>query len=168
MSQTFTRRGQLSLIALVAFFATPALAQVTGTPARFQMTLATTATKQAVYALWADPTQWTRWDPQGGRATMSGPMRVGARGKLTGTTGPDSNIEIVAMEPGVRFAYAATGLGLRIVFDRRFEPGDATRFTHSVTITGAASGFLAPRIGPRIQADMPAAMARLKALAEAR
>jgi hypothetical protein len=53
-----------------------------------------------------------------------------------------------------------------MVFERRFEAGDATRFTHSVAISGAMSGFLAPRIGPRIQEGMPAAMGRLKALAE--
>jgi uncharacterized protein YndB with AHSA1/START domain len=168
MTSNLTRRAQLGFLILAVFGACPAVAQVTGTPARFQMTVSTTATKQAVYDLWADPTTWSRWDSQVASATMSGPVRVGARGKLKGNSGPDSNIEIIAMEPGVRFAYAASGPGLRMVFDRRFEAGEATRFTHSVTITGAASGFLAPRIGPRIQGGMPTAMARLKALAEAR
>ena len=91
---------------------------------------------------------------------------MGARGKMKSVSGPDSNIEVIAMEPGVRFVYAASGPGLRIVFDRRFEAGETTRFTHSVTMSGAMSGFLAPRVGVRIQEGMPVAMARLKALAE--
>jgi uncharacterized protein YndB with AHSA1/START domain len=151
-------------VSLVA--STPAPAQVTGTSANFRMTATTTASKQAIYALWSDPSTWSRWDPQVAGVTMNGPVRVGARGKLKGTAGPDSNIEIIAMEPGVRFAYAASGPGLRIVFDRRFEAGEPTRFTHSVTLSGAMSGFLAPRIGPRIQEGMPASIQRLKALAE--
>jgi uncharacterized protein YndB with AHSA1/START domain len=163
---TFTRRAGLGLLALSVLPTSNAFAQVTGSASQFQMSVSTTASRQAVYALWADPAGWSRWDPQVASAAMNGPIRVGARGKLKGTTGPDSNIEIIAMEPGVRFTYAASGPGLRMVFDRRFEPGDATRFTHSVSITGAAAGFLAPRIGPRIQQGMPAAMQRLKALAE--
>jgi uncharacterized protein YndB with AHSA1/START domain len=166
MTEPLTRRAKLGLLAFALLSATPAFAQVVGTPAQFRMSLATTATKQAVYALWADPNTWSSWDPQVGRVTMNGPLRVGARGKLKGVSGPDSTIEIIAMEPGVRFAYAASGAGLRIVFDRRFEAGTATRFTHSVTISGAMSGFLAPRIGPRIQEGLPSAMQRLKTFAE--
>jgi uncharacterized protein YndB with AHSA1/START domain len=166
MTHTLTRRAKLGVLALAFLVATPAIAQVTGSATQFRMSLTTTATKAAVYALWADPSTWSRWDPQVASVTMSGPIRVGARGKMKGTSGPDSNIEITAIEPGVRFAYAATGPGLRMVFERRFETGDATRFTHSVAISGAMSGFLAPRIGPRIQEGMPAAMGRLKALAE--
>jgi uncharacterized protein YndB with AHSA1/START domain len=166
MAITNRRTVFLAFLASAVLPASGAFAQVTGTPAAFQMTVATTATKQGVYALWANPATWSSWDPQVAGATMNGPIRVGTRGKLRGTSGPDSNIEIIAMEPGVRFAYAASGPGLRMVFDRRFEAGDATRFTHSVTITGAASGFLAPRIGKRIQEGLPTAMQRLKAAAE--
>jgi uncharacterized protein YndB with AHSA1/START domain len=161
-----SRRTKLGLLIASLLVGAPAWAQVSGTPAQFRMSVATTAAKQAIYALWADPSSWPRWDPQLSSVTMSGPVRVGARGKMKSVSGPDSNIEIIAMEPGVRFAYAATGPGLRIVFDRRFEAGEATRFTHSVTISGAMSGFLAPRVGPRIQEGMPAAMQRLKGLAE--
>ena len=166
MTKTFTRRTQLGLLVAAFLPSNAAWAQVNGSPAQFRMTLGTSASRQAVYALWADPAQWSRWDPQIERVTMSGPVRVGARGKLKGTNGPESNIVITAMEPGIRFAYAATGPGLRIAFDRTFEAGEATRFTHSVSMTGAAAGFLAGRLGRRFQAGLPIAMQRLKALAE--
>lgn len=166
MTSRITRRTQLAFWAASLLPTGHAVAQVVGTPARFQMTQATTASRQAVYALWADTATWSRWDTQIERITMGGPVRVGARGKLKGANGPESSIEIIAMEPGVRFTYAATGPGLRMVFDRKFEAGDATRFTHSVAITGAAASFLAGRIGTRIQAGLPSAMGRLKALAE--
>jgi uncharacterized protein YndB with AHSA1/START domain len=168
MTLTMTRRAHLGLFvsALGMVAAGPAMAQVVGTPANFSASMTTSASKQAVYAFWADPNTWSRWDPQIASVSMNGPMRVGARGKLKGVGGPDSNIEIIALEPGVRFAFAATGPGLRIVFDRRFETGDATRFTHSVSMSGAMAGFLAPRVGARIQQGLPATMLRLKAMAE--
>lgn len=166
MTQSSSRRVQLGFLVAAFVSASPAFAQVTGTPAQFRMTLGTRASKQAVYALWSDPSTWSQWDSQVASVTMSGPVRVGARGKMKGVSGPDSNIEIIAMEPGVRFAYVASGPGLRIVFERRFEAGDATRFTHLVVMSGAMSGFLAPRVGVRIQEGMPVAMARLKVLAE--
>jgi uncharacterized protein YndB with AHSA1/START domain len=166
MTLNMTRRTQLGLMVAAFLPAGQAVAQVVGTPARFQMTLATTASRQGVYALWANPSTWANWDPQIERVTITGPVRVGAKGKLKGASGPENNIEIIAMEPGVRFAYAASGPGLRIVFERRFEAGTPTRFTHSVTMTGAAAGFLAGRLGRRFQEGMPIAMGRLKALAE--
>jgi uncharacterized protein YndB with AHSA1/START domain len=166
MTSFVTRRTGLGLILAALAPAGGAFAQVVGTPANFRMTLPTTATRQAIYALWADPAQWTRWDPQIESVSITGPVRVGARGKLKGTSGPESTIEIIAMEPGVRFAYAATGPGLRIVFDRRFEAGEPTRFTHAVVISGAAAGFLSGSLGRRFQGAMPAAMTRLKAMAE--
>jgi uncharacterized protein YndB with AHSA1/START domain len=166
MISPITRRTHLALLVGAFVPAGSASAQVIGTVSQFRMTIATTASRQAVYALWADPASWSRWDPQVERVSLNGPVRVGARGKLKAGGGPESTIDIIALEPNVRFAYAASGLGLRMVFDRRFEPGDDTRFTHSVSITGAAAGFLAGRIGPQIQAALPTAMARLKTLAE--
>lgn len=166
MTDKITRRTQLGLIAAAFVPAGQAGAQVVGTPARFSMTLATTASRQAVYALWANPSTWASWDPQIERVTITGPLRVGAKGKLKGASGPENNIEIIAMEPGIRFAYAAGGPGLRILFERKFEAGNPTRFTHSVSMMGAAAGFLAGRLGRRFQEGMPIAMGRLKTLAE--
>jgi uncharacterized protein YndB with AHSA1/START domain len=144
-----------------------ALAQVTGTPGRFQMTMETRASRQAVFALWADPATWPRWDTMVERTTLTAPLRVGSRGKLKGASGPESNVEIVTLEPERRLVLAATGPGLRMTFERRFEAGEATRFTHAFAMTGAAAGFLTGRLGPRFQAAMPVSMQRLKALAEA-
>ena len=162
-----SRRRLILNSAAIFLTGSPAFAQVTGTNSAFSMTMTANASKAAVFALWADTASWPRWDPQISTVSLTGPMRLGARGKVKGTSGPESNIEIIAYEPGVRFAYAATGPGLRIVFNRQFEQGDATRFTHSVRITGAAAGFLSGSLGRRFQQGLPAAMGRLKTMAEA-
>jgi uncharacterized protein YndB with AHSA1/START domain len=158
--------GMTRLVFLGALFAvvvsSPAGAQVTGNNADFQMTLTTTASKVAVYALWADPTTWSRWDPQIVSVTLAGPVRVGTRGKLRGTGGPESSFTITAVEPGVVSAPLA-----RIEFTRSFADGDATRFTHRVRFSGAGGGALSGILGKRFKDGMPTAMTRLKAQAEA-
>jgi uncharacterized protein YndB with AHSA1/START domain len=145
----------------------PAGAQVTGNNADFQMTLTTTASKAAVYALWSDPASWSRWDPQIVSVTLAGPVRVGTRGKLRGTGGPESSFTITAVEPGVRFTYVVSAPLARIEFTRSFADGDATRFTHRVRFSGAGGGALSGILGKRFKEGMPTAMTRLKAQAEA-
>ncbi len=152
---------------LLATIAAPAAAQVQGTNASFRMTVQTSAAKEQIYALWADPRSWARWDPQIERVTFTGPAQVGARGRLKGTGGPENAFEITVMEPGARFAYVVTAPGARITFDRRFEAGEPTRFTHSVQFGGAGGGFLSGILGKRFREGLPAAMERLKTQAEA-
>ncbi len=156
-----------ALAVLLAAAATPAAAQVQGTNASFRMTVQTSAAKDQIYALWADPRGWARWDPQFERVTFTGPAQVGARGRLKGTGGPENAFEITVMEPGARFAYVVTAPGARITFDRRFEAGEPTRFTHSVQFGGAGGGFLSGILGKRFREGLPAAMERLKTQAEA-
>jgi uncharacterized protein YndB with AHSA1/START domain len=145
----------------------PAFAQTTGTNGDFQMTVSTTASKAAVYALWANPATWSRWDPQISSVTFSGPVQVGARGRLRGTGGPESPFQITAVEPGVRFSYVVTAPLTRIEFTRNFETGETTRFTHRVRFTGAGGGTLSGILGKRFREGLPGTMARLKAQAEA-
>jgi uncharacterized protein YndB with AHSA1/START domain len=151
----------------LTLYAGASLAQVQGTNADFRMSLTTSAPKDAIYALWADPGSWARWDPQIERVTFSGPVRVGAKGRLKGTGGPENAFEITAAEPGVRFSYMVSAPGARISFDRRFEPGEPTRFTHAVRFSGAAGGFLSGILGKRFREGLPTAMERLKTQAEA-
>ncbi len=162
-----SRARTAALAVLLAAAATPAAAQVQGTNASFRMTVQTSAAKEQIYALWADPRGWARWDPQIERVTFTGPAQVGARGRLKGTGGPENAFEITVMEPGARFAYVVTAPGARITFDRRFEAGEPTRFTHSVQFGGAGGGFLSGILGKRFREGLPAAMERLKTQAEA-
>jgi uncharacterized protein YndB with AHSA1/START domain len=158
----------LASAGLVAALPAPLRAQtVQGSGSDFRMTLATTATRERIYALWSDPAGWSRWDPQVKSVRLAGAVRVGARGKLQGTGGPESDFEITAAEPGVRFAYSVMAPLARIEFTRTFEAGDAVRFTHRVRFAGAGGGALAGILGRRFREGLPPAMTRLNALAEA-
>jgi uncharacterized protein YndB with AHSA1/START domain len=162
-----TTKRALIIAALGLLCAGPSQAQTTGTNADFQMSVSTSASKAAVYALWANPATWSRWDPQISGVTFSGPVQVGARGRLRGTGGPESQFQITAVEPGVRFSYVVTAPLTRIEFTRSFEGGEATRFTHRVRFSGAGGGTLSGILGKRFREGLPAAMNRLKSQAEA-
>jgi uncharacterized protein YndB with AHSA1/START domain len=157
----------LTLAFLLACAGTAATAQVTGTNANFRMTAGTSASKSAVYALWADPKAWPRWDSQVATVTFTGPAKVGAKGKIKGKGGPESAFEITAMVPNERFSYVVRSAGAQITYDQSFEAGEATKFTHSVKFSGAAGGFLSGILGKRFRAALPDSMAKLKSLAEA-
>lgn len=161
-----TKRAILGF-AVATLWLSPSLAQTTGTNANFQMSLVTTASKASIYALWANPASWSRWDPQISSVTFVGPVQVGARGKLRGTGGPESAFQITEVVPGVRFSYVVTAPLTRIEFSRSFEAGDATRFTHRVGFSGAGGGTLSGILGKRFREGLPTAMARLKTQAEA-
>lgn len=159
-------RRAVLVAGVAALLATPAGAQVTGTNQRFEMTVTTTASGDAVYRLWSDPTTWASWDALVDRATLSG-SGVGARGKLKGKQGPESTITVTAAEPGRRFAYAATGPGVRILYEREYAAGSPARITHRVTFSGLVGGALAGgNLGRQFREGMPAQMNRIKALAE--
>lgn len=159
-------RRAVLVAGVAALLVTPAGAQVTGTNQRFEMTVTTTASGDAVYRLWSDPTTWASWDALVDRATLSG-SGVGARGKLKGKQGPESTITVTAAEPGRRFAYAATGPGVRILYEREYAAGSPARITHRVTFSGLVGGALAGgNLGRQFREGMPAQMNRIKALAE--
>lgn len=157
----------LTLAFLLACAGSAASAQVTGSNSDFRMTTATSASKASVYALWADPKSWPRWDSQVATVTFNGAAKVGAKGKLKGKGGPESEFEITAMVPNERLSYVVKSAGVKITYDRTFEAGEATKFTHSVKFSGAASGFLSGILGKRFREGLPASMTKLKSLAEA-
>jgi len=156
----------LSLAFVFACAATAASAQATGTNANFRMTATTSASKAAVYALWADPKAWPRWDSQVATVTFAGPARVGAKGKIKGKGGPESQFEITAMVPNERFSYVVKSAGASITYDQFIDAGEPTKFTHAVKFSGAAGGFLSGILGKRFRAALPDSMSKLKALAE--
>lgn len=162
---TLPRRAVL-LAGIALLAAGPAAAQVTGTNQRFEITATTTASGEAVYRLWSDPATWTSWDALVDRASLSG-AGVGARGKLKGKSGPESTITVTVAEPGRRFAYAATGPGVRILYEREYVAGSPARITHRVTFSGLVGGALAGgNLGRQFREGLPAQMNRIKALAE--
>ena len=128
-------------------------------------TVTTTASTDAVWALWADPSTWPSWDPSVVAVALDGPFEQGATGTMT-LAGPfDVPVVLAFVEPGARYVDELTmgELVIRIDHVVTAQPGGGSEVTVSTTITGPG----ADDIGPMVTAEAPLALAALTAAAEA-
>ena len=140
-----------------------------GTNRAFTHTLSTTARAEAVWALWTDVQTWPSWDDELEAATLDGPFREGARGRLRPTSGLSARFMIEDVVPGRAYTLA-TRLPLGWLRVRRTlnVAGDRVELTHAVTFSGLGGHLLAGRLGPRFRHALPVVMDRLRTLAEER
>jgi hypothetical protein len=134
-----------------------------------QHSIETDATVEAVYALYADVPNWTRWDKGVTSVTLVGPFAVGSTGTITPEGQDTLPYRLVEVEPNRSFADETEipGAGIVIRFDHLLEtlPTGRTRITHGVTISGPNAPDLGPKMGPQIVSDLPEAMEALAELA---
>jgi hypothetical protein len=128
-----------------------------------------TATAEQVYALWADATSWSAWDPDLSGAEIHGPFAVGSTGRIQPKSGPATKIRLTKVEPGRAFDAEASLPLCTMRFEHWCEPeGTRTRVTHRVTFHGAMAPFFRKLIGPSLRKGIPGTMAGLKAEVERR
>jgi len=136
---------------------------------KYQHSIDTDASAEAIYALYADVPNWTRWDTGVTNVTLDGPFAVGSTGTITPEGQDTMPYRLVEVEPNRSFADETDipGAGIVVRFDHLLEPlpGGRTRITHGVTIFGPSAAELGPTIGPQIVSDLPEAMEALANLA---
>lgn len=119
------------------------------------------ASTEAVWAIWADPTTWPTWDPPVDAVDVA--LEEGATGTITLAGGITAPVTIDVVEPGRRFLDRLTMGELVITIDHVVDAeGDGCRVTVSTVIEGPG----ADDIGPMVTAEAPVAMAALRELAE--
>jgi hypothetical protein len=136
---------------------------MTSTPFRFEHTVETSASPEAVFALY-DPLKWTIWDHSLSKVELDGPFVAGTTGRLTvkdqGDTFP---FTLTDVRPGRGFTDETLGAGGAVLrFEHELFRG---RITHRVIITGGPPEF-AQQVGPNITHEIPSAMRKLAELAE--
>lgn len=127
-------------------------------------TVTTTASPDAVWALWSDSGTWPEWDPAVQHVSLDGPFEQGTAGTMT-LTGPiDVPVSLEVVEPGRRYLDELRMGELVIRIDHVVEPlpDGGSEVTVSTTIEGPG----AEDIGPMVTADAPVALAALVAAAE--
>ncbi|HKV69361.1 MAG TPA: SRPBCC family protein, partial [Gaiellales bacterium] len=115
------------------------------------------ATPEAVFALWADVDGWPSWDASLIATTLDGPFAAGT----TGTLHPLGMLEpiaftLTAVEDGAGFA-DETRLGpLVLRFSHRVEPRPGgSRIVVSIEADGPDAG----QVGPAVAEDLPESVA---------
>ena len=139
-----------------------------GTDRAFSHTVTTTASPDAVWAVWTDVAGWPAWDVELDSAALDGAFEEGATGRLVPKRGPSARFRIEDVEPGRAYTLV-TRLPLGSLRVRRtwetVEGGIAV--THAVTFGGVGGRALAGRLGPGFRRALPVALDRLRALSEA-
>ncbi len=128
----------------------------------------TTATSEAVWAIWEDVDGWPRWDGAVAGCRLDGPFAVGTRGTLSLQHGRDVPFLMTEVRRLDGFA-DVTRLPLarlRFVHELTDDGEDGLLVTHRVEITGPLGFVFARVIGPDIERDLPASVHELVRLAQ--
>lgn len=130
----------------------------------FEHTAETTASADAVWALYADVNAWLRWDHGLDAIVLDGPFEAGVTGRITPKGMGELPFVLTRVEPGRRFDDETPAMGHVLRFIHVIEPlaEGGARVTHRVEIEGPA----ADEMGPNVTGDTPEAVAALVAMAE--
>jgi Polyketide cyclase / dehydrase and lipid transport len=124
---------------------------------------------EVVFQIYEDVAHWHLWDPGTQQASLDGPLRTGARGVLTPTRGRAVPMVATEVVVGRSFTVESRIPLFCMVFEHELMPGPAgTEVIHRVTFSGFLSLVLGPMLRKQLNAGLPATLAKLKMLAEAR
>lgn len=119
------------------------MAEVSGKPTKFQATAKATELDQ-IWSLWTDVDSWPSWDQGVKKASLDGPMTVGARGSIIDSNDRASNFEVIKIDPGKSFVFATRLPGGQMIMIREL---DEENITHRVLITGIAKNIFGAMLG---------------------
>ncbi|MFN8381149.1 MAG: SRPBCC family protein [Anaerolineales bacterium] len=132
-----------------------------------EYTVVTTASKEAVWKIWADVENWPKWDKGVEWCHIDGEFKVGTRYTLKPVSGPEAKAVIHDCQPLKGFT-DVTNLPLaKMKFAHELkEEKDGLHVTHRVTISGPLSFLFAQVIGKDTAKDLPETIGRLVDLAK--
>jgi hypothetical protein len=133
----------------------------------YEYSLDTDKSAKDIWARYSDHTTWTEWDQGLEQVEAHGPFAVGTTGFLTPTGQRPIAFTITDVEELSSFTDECSLGDLVIRFRHQLTtlPGERTRVTHGVVISGPGAEHMGPKIGPAITADIPASIAELVKLA---
>lgn len=113
----------------------------------------TSATPEAVWAIWSDTGTWPAWNPDVTQIRLDGPMRAGAAGVMSTKGGRTHDVVIGSVQPGREFVLETKVLpGALFQFVCRVEPvgSGRTRLSQGIRMRGPMAWLYAPMMGGRI------------------
>jgi len=127
----------------------------------------TKASSKAVWRLWADVSNWKRWDSEVLWSRLDGPFAVGTSGVLKPKHGPQAKFVLSEVEPEKRFVDKTKVLGTTVTFIHELQAmPNGTKIMHRVEITGLLAPVLGATVGRQLKAGLPSAVQNLAKLAE--
>ena len=132
------------------------------------ITRRTAAKPEAIWRLWADVPNRSRWDDALERITLEGPFQSGAAGTVKLRGQPDRRFEVVqSAPPRVYTERVLLPLGAKMDWAHTISEVDGERaVTFDISVAGPTSPILAPVLRRILRRELPPTVDRLIALAE--
>jgi Polyketide cyclase / dehydrase and lipid transport len=122
-----------------------------------------------IFTIYENVAHWHTWDPDTKQAVLDGPLRVGAKGRLTPTKGMAVPMLITEVVANRSFTVDSKIPLFRMVFEHELLPHAAgTEVLHRVTFSGLLAKVLGPMLIKQLNVGLPVTLGRLKQLAESR
>jgi uncharacterized protein YndB with AHSA1/START domain len=127
------------------------------------------ASREAVWALWANTAEWPRWNPTIADVSLDGPFAEGTTGRLKPAHGPRAKMVLCDVRPAAGFTDVARLPGARMRVEH--EVADAreggSRVTERTVLHGPLARLWSLLLGRQLRRDMTAgAQASARAAAE--
>ncbi len=109
----------------------------------------TTAAPEAVWRVWSDPNNWSRWNSGIGSAEVDGPIANGATGKMTTARGSTHDVTFHDVVEGRSFRMSMAGPPLTtFTFTCEIAPNDGgSTIAQNVEISGPLAFIFGPMMG---------------------
>lgn len=131
--------------------------------AQFSEEITVNTNPERVFAIYEDVTNWKRWDPDVESSYITGPFSAGTTGKLKPAKGPETRIQIVAVEKNKSFTVQSRLPLCTMTFEHELLPiKDSTRVIHRVSFNGPLSFVFGRLIGGQIRKGLPGTLLGLK------
>lgn len=129
----------------------------------------TTATREQIWALWADLPGWPKWDENLESVKIDGPFESGTFGSLKPINAKEVVIEILDVDAPNSFVdvQLLPKSAMRTEHKISDAEGGGLTVTQTVTFSGPLRGLFSFILGRSMKRDMPGAMRKLIELAEA-
>lgn len=116
---------------------------------------------------YADADAWPRWNAEIKRATLDGPLELGAVARIVFRTGLRLRFRVVEFEQGRLFTDEARLPGARMAHRHRVEPapGGGSRLTNTIYVEGPAAWLWRRILGPAAARALPDAQRAVVRLA---
>ena len=125
------------------------------------------AEPEVIFGFYEKVAEWPTWDPDTKAAYLDGPLRVGAKGKLTPTKGNTVPMLVTEAVAGRSFTVESKIPLFRMVFEHVLNPvHSGTEVIHRVTFSGFLSLLLGPMLSKQLNVSLPLTLAKLKQQAE--
>lgn len=127
----------------------------------------TTATKEQIWKLWTDVTNWNVWDAEVETSELFGQFQTGTKGILKPTGGPKTKFVKTECTKFKSFTDRSFLPLCKMDFIHTMrETKEGLEITHKVVMTGFMTFLFSKVIGSKIKVGLPIAVEKLISLAE--